>query len=119
MTLGEYVRAVMQEKGLSALAVQRNSNGAISDTYVLKIASGKAKRPSLSRLKALAKGLKQPEDEVLSFAGASGDRGWSAHRLAILMSKIVEKPEVGELVERLLEMKPEELKRVTKYLKKK
>jgi len=45
MALGEYVRKVMKEKHLSAMKVQKNSGRAISDTYVLKIRSGKVKAP--------------------------------------------------------------------------
>ena len=118
MTLGEYVRQVMKEKHLSAMKVQKNSGGAISDTYVLKIRSGKVKRPSLSRLKALAKGLKEPEERVLAFAGAQvEEREWTAQRLADVMVKIVDSSDLRDAVEKLAGMKPDDLKAVLKSLK--
>jgi len=120
MTLGEYVRRVMEAKHLSAMKVQQNSGGAISDTYVLKIKNGMAKRPSLSRLKALAKGLKQPEDEVLAVAGAEVERQeWSAQRLAAIVRKIADHPELGEIVELLAHMKSDEFKKIAATIKKK
>jgi transcriptional regulator with XRE-family HTH domain len=118
MTLGEYVRQVMKEKHLSAMKVQQNSGGAISDTYVLKIRSGKVKRPSLSRLKALAKGLKEPEERVLAFAGAEvEEKEWTAQRLADVMVKIVDSSDLRDAVEVLTDMKPEDLKAALKRLK--
>jgi transcriptional regulator with XRE-family HTH domain len=118
MTLGEYVRQVMKEKHLSAMKVQKNSGGAISDTYVLKIRSGKVKRPSLSRLKALAKGLKEPEERVLAFAGAEvEEKQWTAQRLADVMVKMVESSDLRDAVEILATKKPEDLRAALKGLK--
>jgi len=120
MTLGEYVRKVMKDKHLSAMKVQKNSGGTISDTYVLKIRSGKVKRPSLSRLKALAKGLKEPEERVLAFAGAEvQEKEWSAQRLAEVVVKIVDTPDLRDAVEVLVAMNQDDLKATLRTLRRK
>ena len=96
------------------------ANGLISDTYVLKIKSGKVKRPSLSRLKALAKGLKEPEEKVLALAGAEvQEKEWTAQRLAELMVKIVDSSDLRDAIEILAGMKPDDLKAALNCLKRK
>lgn len=121
--LADYVRRVMEEKHLSAVQVQRNSGGEISDTYVLKIREGKVKRPSLSRLKGLAKGLGEPEERVMMEAGADVDqtrkKEWTAREGIELMSVLLTNEEVREGALALARMKPEDLKRAVKYLKRK
>ncbi|HKV39718.1 MAG TPA: helix-turn-helix transcriptional regulator [Blastocatellia bacterium] len=118
MGLAEYVRRVMEEKHLSAAKVQKQSGGGISDTYVLKIAAGKVKRPSVSRLKALAKGLNVPEDEVFKAAGADVEkREWTARESNELLTTLLTNEELREVVLTVARMKQEELKRLAKYLK--
>lgn len=67
-TLQDYVRRVRNEKNLSAVDVETRSSNTISDAYVLQIENGAAKNPSPEKLKALAKGLGVPEDEVFRVA---------------------------------------------------
>lgn len=72
-SLADYVRRVRAEKGLSLTDVQRQSarsGPAIAGTYVNRIENGQALNPSTDRLKALARGLHVPEEEV--FARARG-----------------------------------------------
>ena len=121
MALADFVRRVMEEKGLSAVQVQRNSGGEISDTYVLKIRDGKGKRPSLSRLKGLAKGLNEPEERVMLEAGADVDqtrkKEWTARESLELMSVLLTNEDVREGALALARMRPEALKRAVKYLR--
>jgi hypothetical protein len=71
-------------------------------------------------LKALAKGLKEPEERVLAFAGAQvEEREWTAQRLAEVMVKIVESSDLRDAVERLASMSAEDLKAMLKTLKRK
>lgn len=70
-TLMDYVRRVMDEKGLKPGDVQRNSRGKISDSYVNTILT-EPKNLSVEKLKALALGLGVPEDDVFDVA-----RGYS------------------------------------------
>ena len=67
-TLKDYVRRVRAAKNLSAVDVESRSLNNISDAYVLQIESGVARNPSPEKLKALAKGLGVPEDEVFRVA---------------------------------------------------
>jgi transcriptional regulator with XRE-family HTH domain len=66
--LADYVRRIRQEKGLSTLDVERNSGNQITDGYVSQIENDYVKNVSLQKLKALAKGLGVPEDELLTVA---------------------------------------------------
>jgi transcriptional regulator with XRE-family HTH domain len=123
MGLAEYVTRIMAEKKLSAMKVQKNSNGTISDTYVLKIRAGKVPRPSVGRLKALAKGLKVPEKEVFREVGAdveaATEKEWTARESNELMAGLLANKELREVVLALARMEPEDLKRAVKYLKRK
>jgi transcriptional regulator with XRE-family HTH domain len=73
-SLAEYVRRVRQEKGLSTTDVQRQSRQGglkgISDAYVTRIENEYVTNVSPDKLRALAKGLVVPEDEI--FAAARG-----------------------------------------------
>jgi transcriptional regulator with XRE-family HTH domain len=67
-TLAEYVSRVMAEKHLSTYEVSRGSRGQLSQTHVSRIRNGDVVSPSVSKLKALAKGLSVPEHELLAVA---------------------------------------------------
>jgi transcriptional regulator with XRE-family HTH domain len=67
-TLARYVSRILKEKGLTPLEVKELSGGKITDGYVRGITSGKAKNPSVLKLKALARGLNVDEDELFSVA---------------------------------------------------
>jgi transcriptional regulator with XRE-family HTH domain len=123
MGLAEYVARVMAEKKLSAMKVQKNSNGQISDTYVLKIRAGRVPRPSMSRLKALAKGLKVSEKELFREAGAdveaTAGKEWTAKESHELIGALLTNKELREAALALARMGPEDLKRAVKYLRRK
>ena len=55
MSLAEYVKSERQKRGLSAVDLERNSGGAISDSYVSRIESGQVTNVSPEKLDALAK----------------------------------------------------------------
>ena len=55
--LAEYVKRVMKLKRLTQKDVQRMSGGRITDGYVASIAVGRARNPSVDKIKALADGL--------------------------------------------------------------
>jgi transcriptional regulator with XRE-family HTH domain len=73
--LGEYVKRVRAEKGLSTTEVEsasrKGSAKGISDAYVTRIENGYVTNVSPEKLHALAKGLGVSEDEV--FAVARGE----------------------------------------------
>jgi transcriptional regulator with XRE-family HTH domain len=70
-TLSEYVRRVMREKKLTFKDVEERSRNTVKIGTVSDIVQERTTNPTVSTLKALAKGLGQPEPEV--FAVARGE----------------------------------------------
>ena len=68
--LREYLRAVMEQKGLSVPEIERRSNRTIKQSYLFDILSGKTKYISVDKLNALALGI--GVDSVELFKIASG-----------------------------------------------
>ena len=70
-TLAAFVRRVRSEKNLSLTDVERQSGRRgekIAASYVGKIENGYNKNPGPSKLKALARGLDVPEEEMMAVA---------------------------------------------------
>ncbi|MEK6303423.1 MAG: helix-turn-helix domain-containing protein [Acidobacteriota bacterium] len=67
-TLAEYVTRIISEKNLKQHEVKEISGGEITDGYVRGIMTGKARNPSVDKLKALARGLGVSEDEIFKVA---------------------------------------------------
>lgn len=63
--LGDMVRRIRQENGLSTTDVERASGRTISASYVTRIENEPDINPSLRKLKALAKGLCVTENVLL------------------------------------------------------
>ena len=71
--LSHYVDRVMKEKHLSRRDVKLRSGGEITDSYVSGIISGSAKNLSVEKLKALARGLRVREMELIRVAFGLSD----------------------------------------------
>jgi len=67
-TLSEYVRRVMREKGLTFKDVEERSRNAVKIGTVSDIVQERTTNPTVSTLKALARGLGQTEEEVFAIA---------------------------------------------------
>jgi transcriptional regulator with XRE-family HTH domain len=67
-SLSDYVRRVMHESNLVLREVAARSGNKISAGYINDIIRQKTINPSVAKLKALAKGLGKPEEEVISIA---------------------------------------------------
>jgi transcriptional regulator with XRE-family HTH domain len=67
-SLSDYVRRVISEKGLNYREVARRSGGAISHGAVGHIVNGVSTDVRTETLRALAKGLGVPEDEIFAVA---------------------------------------------------
>jgi transcriptional regulator with XRE-family HTH domain len=65
-TLGEYVRRLLDERGLSLKDVELRSGGRIGHSYVHVIASGQTKNLTVEKIRGLAAGLGLMEEEVFS-----------------------------------------------------
>ena len=123
--LSRYVERVMKEKHLSRRDVKLRSGGEITDSYVSGIISGSAKNLSVDKLKALARGLRVREIELIRVAfGLSDERG--PHRVAdqshnLLLLDITKKAvisnDIAEIVQEVIKLSPAERAVVLQYVK--
>ena len=74
-TLAAYVTRIIKEKGLKHHEVTEIAGGEITEGYVRGIMSGKARNPSVDKLKALARGLGVSEDEIFRVARGRPNEG--------------------------------------------
>lgn len=107
-TLAEYVNRVMKEKNIKSLDVEARANELghkITDTYVTNIMRGTNKNLSIGKLLALADGLDVDKVELFKVAAGIEDSGetWTVQSLTRVIQKV-------------LRLKPTEIKRVKKIL---
>jgi transcriptional regulator with XRE-family HTH domain len=123
--LSRYVERVMKEKHLSRRDVKLRSGGEITDSYVSGIISGSAKNLSVDKLKALARGLRVREIELIRVAfGLSDERvphriADQSHNLLLLdiTKKAVISNDVAEIVQEVIKLSPAERAVVLQYVK--
>ncbi|MEK6320705.1 MAG: helix-turn-helix domain-containing protein [Acidobacteriota bacterium] len=123
--LSHYVERVMKEKHLSRRDVKLRSGGEITDSYVSGIVSGSAKNLSVEKLKALARGLRVREMELIRVAFGLSDQS-GAHRatdqshnlvLIDLTKKTLISNDVAEIVQDVLSLSPADRVIVLQYVK--
>jgi transcriptional regulator with XRE-family HTH domain len=118
MSLQDYLKQKMREKGLTGKEIERRSNGGITDSYISKLIKGRTKKPSIPKLKALAKGLNVDENEL--FAAAGGElierEAISAPTLVFIMQKLVNNSDLTTLVQILIKQKPAKIKALLRSL---
>ena len=111
--LSRYVRRILAEKRLSFRDVQRDSGGGITQGYVGAIVNRRYVNPSVEKLKALARGLGESEENVFRVARGlslhseeAGDasEGLQPLELLDLMQRVVSDPELANLVQELAEL---------------
>ena len=106
MTLADLVRLRMKELDISRAEIERRSGKAVTDTHIATILSGEAQNPTLKVLMGLSKALEIHPMEV--FKAASGVEAptdsWKPEELL-------------EAFQRMLFLKPDEIKKVKKILK--
>ena len=122
--LSRYVERVMKDKHLSRRDVKLRSGGEITDSYVSGIISGSATNLSVGKLKALARGLRVREMELIRVAfGLSEDRppeiADRSHNLLLLdiAKKTVMSNDVAEIVQEVVKLSPAERAIVLQYVK--
>lgn len=123
--LSRYVDRVMKEKHLSRRDVKLRSGGEITDSYVSGIISGSATNLSVEKLKALARGLRVREMELIRVAfGLSDECGTRrvadrSHNLLLVdvTKKTVIGSDVAEIVREVLKLSPAERAVVLQYIK--
>jgi transcriptional regulator with XRE-family HTH domain len=118
MSLQDYLKQKMQEKGLTGKEIEKRSEGGITDSYISKILNGRTKKPSIPKLKALAKGLGVDEREIFAAAGGAliERDSISGSTLVFIMQKLVDNPDLITLVHLLIKQKPAKIKAILKSL---
>jgi transcriptional regulator with XRE-family HTH domain len=121
--LGEYVKRILEEKQLTMYDVEVRSERRIADAYVANVLNGVAKNLTVEKLKALAVGLGEPEDDVFKVArglpleGAEEQSGepWSAGGVIKALEKVMASPEMTKILRALMGMSLREVRAVLKY----
>ena len=94
--LPEYVRQVRHQKNLSLADVSARSGGQIGTTHVNRIENRVVTNVSLLRLRALARGLGVPEDEILAVARGKFPRSTHLARESELINYFRELPDEAQ-----------------------
>ena len=123
--LSRYVDRVMKEKHLSRHDVNLRSGGEITDSYVSGIINGSAKNLSVDKLKALARGLRVREMELIRVAFGLSDEPVpqrvtdQSHNLLLLdiTRKTVIGNDIAEIVQEVIKLSPPERAIVLQYVK--
>jgi|HubBroStandDraft_6_1064221.scaffolds.fasta_scaffold339955_1 transcriptional regulator with XRE-family HTH domain len=105
--LSRYIRRVMDQRGFRIRDVEIRAAGDITESYIGEILRGSASNPSVSKLKALARGLGVDPAELFRVAAGMEESapvllGNTAvsYSLMVLdaMRRIIASPELSELV---------------------
>lgn len=123
--LSRYVNRIMREKNLSRRDVKLRSDGQITDSYVSGIVNGTATNLSVEKLKALARGLRVTERELVEVAyglsdadGAETENDQSRNLVVLdLRSKTVIGTDIAEIVQELLKLPPPARTIVLRYVR--
>ena len=123
--LSRYVERVMKEKRLSRRDVKLRSEGKITDSYVSAIISGTAQNLSIDKLKALARGLRVREMELIRAAFDMTEEHVpqritdKSHNLLLvdITKKSIISSDVAEIVQEVIKLSPSERAVVLQYVK--
>lgn len=123
--LSHYVDRVMKEKHLSRRDVKLRSGGEITDSYVSGIISGSATNLSVEKLKALARGLRVREMELIRVAfGITDEREAhqapdQSHNLALvdISRKTVLSNDVAEIAHEVIGLSAADRTVVLQFIK--
>ena len=100
--LSEFIQRILRQKGLSLHDVERNSEKAITSSYLSKIINGKVKSIGVEIIVGLAKGLDvDPFDVFAAILGRSTKEGEISSSLLIdIMQKVVADPQLVEVIQK-------------------
>ena len=101
-TLSEFIQRILRQKGLSLHDVERNSEKAITSSYLSKIINGKVKSIGVEIIVGLAKGLDvDPFDVFAAILGRSTKEGEISSSLLIdIMQKVVADPQLVIVIQK-------------------
>lgn len=120
--LADFVRRVMRQKQLKLRDVERRSGGEITNGYISGIINGRISNVSLSKLKALAKGLEVDVHELFSAAmdapqPADPAPSYAQPDMQLLlgiMQEVAVNPEMLKFLHELVQMSPRDREMVAK-----
>lgn len=123
-TLGEYVKRILEEKHLTMYDVEVRSERRIADAYVANVLTGVAKNLTVDKLKALAVGIGEPEDDVfkvarglpLDRAEERGGEPWSPGGVIKALETVMASPELTKILRALMKMSLRDMRAVLKYV---
>ena len=105
--LSQYIKRIMDKEGLRICDVWMRAAGDITESYIGEMLRGTARNPSVSKLKALARGLGVDAAELFRVAAGIGESEKPAisaadvsHSLMLLdlMKRIIASPELSGLM---------------------
>ena len=101
-TLAEFIKRILRQKGLSLHDVERNSDKAITSSYLSKIINGKVNSIGAEIIVALAKGLDvDPFDVFAAVLGRTRRGGEISSSLLIdIMQKVVADPQLVGVIQK-------------------
>lgn len=105
--LGQYVRRIMKQKGLTQQQIEERSEHRITSAYVASICTGRAKNLSIEKLKGLALGLGVDLPELIQVAYNLSDQttdsrtnSYSDPALVLyILQKVVAYPELMQVLQ--------------------
>jgi transcriptional regulator with XRE-family HTH domain len=102
-SLSEYVKRVMQQKGLGVRDVERNAKKRITNSHISKVLAGTAKNLQADKIVALAAGLQVSPHEVFSvISGTEQTQRPDLMIFADIMQKVAMRPLLLEVLQELL-----------------
>jgi transcriptional regulator with XRE-family HTH domain len=102
-SLSEYVKRVMQQKGLGVRDIERNSQKKITNSHISKVLAGTAKNLQADKIVALAAGLQVSPHEVFSvISGTEKSERPDLMVFADIMQKVAMRPLLLEVLQELL-----------------
>jgi transcriptional regulator with XRE-family HTH domain len=101
-TLTEFIKRILRQKGLSLHDVERNSEKAITSSYLSKIINGKINSIGVEIIVGLAKGLDvDPFDVFAAVLGRTSREGEVSSSLLIdIMQKVVADPQLVNVIQK-------------------
>ena len=125
--LSEFVRRIMDERGLTLHDVEVRSGGEITDAYVSRVINKQAANLTTEKLRALARGLHVDAVGLFRIACGAG-HGTNAHSrrrdpshaldLLRLMQTVVVNPNLTDILEELVRLSPKQQRLVLGFIRK-
>ena len=110
-TLSQYVKRVMQQKGIGVREIERNSNNGITSSHISKVVTGVARNLTSDKVVALAAGLQVDPHEIFSVITGTSEKSERPDLMVFLdlMQKVAMNPLILEVLEELLRLEGRDL----------